>query len=149
MSRIPAAPSQRANSGPDINGVPWSPDRRTRRPVINERGKAHGPIVAHPDNQRLDARGDTTDDRRVAEVTPLPSTGSVFIDPRDNRRSMRLSWHAEAGVFVVSLWRDDACVASFPLAAAEAARFVHTMVGALAGELPVGNATTATGTTIR
>jgi hypothetical protein len=72
----------------------------------------------------------------MVEVTPLPANGSIFFDPRDSRRSMRVSWHAEAGVFVISMWRDDSCVASFPLAAGEAARFVHTFVSSLAGDDP-------------
>ncbi|MDX6285652.1 MAG: hypothetical protein QOG53_1137 [Frankiales bacterium] len=73
----------------------------------------------------------------MAEVTPLPLSGSVFFDRRDARRSMRVSWHAESKVFVISMWRDDVCIASFPLAADEAARFVHTVVRSLAGDDPV------------
>ena len=72
----------------------------------------------------------------MAEVTPLPLSGSVFFDRRDPRRSLRVSWHPEAGAFILSMWRDDACIASFPLATDEAARFVHTFVSALAGDDP-------------
>ena len=47
---------------------------------------------------------------------PLPETGSVFLDSRGGGRALRVSWHHEAGLVVLSLWRDDACAGSFRLA---------------------------------
>jgi hypothetical protein len=64
-------------------------------------------------------------------VSPLPTQGAVFFDPRDEGRVMRLSFHDDLGAFVVSLWRDDSCLGTFRLAADEAPRLIHTMVGAL------------------
>jgi hypothetical protein len=68
----------------------------------------------------------------VAEVTLLPAHGTVFMDPRDAGRSLRLSWHAEAGMFVLSMWRGDSCLATFQLVPSEAARLVHDLTRALA-----------------
>lgn len=48
--------------------------------------------------------------RRVpAELT------SVFLDARGDERGLKVSWHQAAGVVVLSLWRDNVCVASFRL----------------------------------
>mgnify|MGYP006955219463 CR=1 FL=1 len=38
---------------------------------------------------------------------------------RGGGRSLRVSWHQEAGLVVLSLWRDNACAGSFRLAAEE------------------------------
>ena len=38
-------------------------------------------------------------------VTPLPAAGEVFLDARGADRALRVSWHAEADVVVLSLWQ--------------------------------------------
>ena len=55
----------------------------------------------------------------MATARPLPETGSVFLDTRDHGRALRLSWHPEADVVVLSLWRDNVCAGTFRLAADE------------------------------
>ena len=50
---------------------------------------------------------------------PLPRTGSIFLDSRGSERALRVSWHHEAGVVVLSLWRDNVCSGSFRLAVDE------------------------------
>jgi hypothetical protein len=50
---------------------------------------------------------------------PLPRTGGVFLDPRGEDRSLRVSWHPESDVVVLSLWRDNLCVGTFRLAVDE------------------------------
>jgi hypothetical protein len=37
-------------------------------------------------------------------------------DARDDGRLMRVTWHPEADLVVLSLWRRDKCVASFRFA---------------------------------
>jgi hypothetical protein len=64
-------------------------------------------------------------------VRPLPATGSVFVDPRGGGRALRVTWHAEAGVVVLSLWRANVCAGSFRLPAEE----VPAMIAALAAGL--------------
>jgi hypothetical protein len=50
---------------------------------------------------------------------PLPPVGSIFVDARGEDRALRVSWHSEADLVVLSLWRDNVCVASFRLAVEE------------------------------
>ena len=70
----------------------------------------------------------------MESVSPLPTQGTVFFDPRDEGRFLRVSYHDDLGVFVLSLWRDDTCLGTFRLAAEEAPRLIHAMVTALVGE---------------
>ena len=49
----------------------------------------------------------------------LPRTGSVFLDPRGDDRSLRVTWHQESQLVVLSLWRDNVCAGTFRLAADE------------------------------
>lgn len=51
----------------------------------------------------------------MERARPLPSLGSVFVDPRGGERALRVSWHLEAGLVVLSLWRDNLCAGSFRL----------------------------------
>ena len=50
---------------------------------------------------------------------PLPHTGSIFLDARGGGRALRVSWHHESGLVVLSLWRDNLCAGSFRLAVDE------------------------------
>ena len=70
----------------------------------------------------------------MESVSPLPAQGTVFFDPRDEGRFLRVSYHEDLGVFVLSLWRDDTCLGTFRLATEEAPRLIHAMVTALVGE---------------
>ncbi len=45
----------------------------------------------------------------------LPAAGEVYLDARGGNRALRVSWHTEADVVVLSLWRDGTCAASFRL----------------------------------
>ncbi|NUS50387.1 MAG: hypothetical protein HOQ22_05015 [Nocardioidaceae bacterium] len=49
-------------------------------------------------------------------VRPLPESGSIFLDARGGDRALRVSWHQDAGLVVLSLWRDNVCAGSFRLA---------------------------------
>lgn len=51
----------------------------------------------------------------MATARTLPKTGSVFLDARGGDRALRATWHQEAGVVVLSLWRDNVCAGSFRL----------------------------------
>ena len=48
-----------------------------------------------------------------------PRTGTVFLDPRGENRSLRVTWHQESQLVVLSLWRDNVCAGTFRLAADE------------------------------
>jgi len=65
-------------------------------------------------------------------VSLLPSHGDVFFDERDAGRTLRVAYHPELAQFVVSLWRDAQCRATFRLPAADTPRLVETLTAALA-----------------
>lgn len=67
----------------------------------------------------------------MAAVRPMPRTGSIFFDARGDDRALRVSWHEEADLVVVSLWRDNVCTGSFRLAAADVPALVETLGEAL------------------
>jgi hypothetical protein len=54
-------------------------------------------------------------DVSVPTARPLPEAGSIFLDARGGDRALRVSWHHEAGLVVLSLWRDNLCAGSFRL----------------------------------
>jgi hypothetical protein len=55
----------------------------------------------------------------MATARPLPATGEVFLDARGAERVLRVSWHYDADLVVLSLWRDNVCTGSFRLAVDE------------------------------
>jgi hypothetical protein len=59
------------------------------------------------------------------------SHGEVFLDARGNGRALRLTWHHEADVVVLSLWRDGMCAGTFRLAKADVDDFVDALVEGL------------------
>jgi hypothetical protein len=58
----------------------------------------------------------------MAEVLPLPNLGDVFADVRDGDRAMRVSYHPDADILVISLWSDRTCRATFQLPGRELSR---------------------------
>lgn len=64
----------------------------------------------------------------VAEIAPLPRAGHVFIDTVDPNHWLRISWHDDQRVFVLSTWSHGRCEASFQLGAAEAVQLMNTMM---------------------
>jgi hypothetical protein len=67
--------------------------------------------------------------RCMGEVLPLPSPGDVFTDVRCGGRTMRVSYHADRGVVVVSLWAGALCRASFRLGGEEVDRIAAALAG--------------------
>lgn len=57
------------------------------------------------------------DARHNEQVTPtsLPAGGEIFLDDRGPHRTMRVSWHHEDGLVVLSLWRGGLCTGTFRL----------------------------------
>ncbi|WP_121257533.1 hypothetical protein [Nocardioides ferulae] len=58
---------------------------------------------------------------------PLPETGSIFLDARGTDRALRVSWHHESGLVVLSLWRDNVCAGSFRLAVDDVPEFIDVL----------------------
>jgi hypothetical protein len=78
-------------------------------------------------------RGGSHDNRTVTpSVVPLPSKGDVFLDARGADRGMRVSWHHEQGLVVVSLWRADTCVGTLRLPREDVPRLISALAEGLA-----------------
>ena len=58
----------------------------------------------------------------MAEVRQVRPGRALFVDDRGH--GLQATWHASQGFVNLSLWRDDRCVETFRLSAAEAARLV-------------------------
>ena len=68
----------------------------------------------------------------MAIPRPLPRTGGVFLDPRGEDRALRVSWHSEADLVVLSMWRENLCVGSFRLAIDEVPDLIDLLRAGLA-----------------
>ena len=62
----------------------------------------------------------------------------MFLDARGEGRSMRLSWHHEQGVVVLSLWRNSVCAGSFRLPVADVPGVIAALVAGLSEGYPAG-----------
>jgi hypothetical protein len=63
----------------------------------------------------------------MGAVRPIPELGGVVRDVRGGGRALRVSWHDEDGLVVLSLWDGPRCTGTVRLAATE----VPTLVEAL------------------
>ncbi|MDH2415416.1 hypothetical protein [Nocardioides sp. CER19] len=65
--------------------------------------------------------------------SPQPRSARVVLgDTRGDGRALRATWHAEAGVLVLSVWKGNVCTATVRLAPDQ----VHGLLEALADGLP-------------
>src|ERR1700676_3152526 len=63
----------------------------------------------------------------ASDAAPLPRLGEVFFDVRGNSRSMRLSWYADTGVAVFSIWQGGTCTGTFRLPIDDLTRMVEAL----------------------
>lgn len=63
----------------------------------------------------------------ASDAAPLPRLGEVFFDVRGDSRSMRLSWYADTGVAVFSIWQGGTCTGTFRLPIDDLARMVEAL----------------------
>jgi hypothetical protein len=68
----------------------------------------------------------------VHPVTPLPAAGEVFLDARGSGRALRVSWHSEADVVVLSLWSGGTCTGTFRLQVEDVPDLIDTLRDGLA-----------------
>ncbi len=57
--------------------------------------------------------------------------GEMFLDARGPGRALRLTWHPEAEIVVLSLWRDGTCAGTFRLSRSDVGDFVDALVDGL------------------
>ncbi len=63
----------------------------------------------------------------MGEVRPIPTLGGVVRDVRGTERALRVSWHREDELVVLSLWNGPRCTGTVRVAAAD----VPTLIEAL------------------
>src|ERR1700752_3198957 len=63
----------------------------------------------------------------ASDAAPLPALGEVFFDVRGNSRSMRLSWYADTGIAVFSIWQGGRCTGTFRLPMDDLARMTEIL----------------------
>ena len=68
----------------------------------------------------------------VTDPTVLPVRGEVVVDARGGGRALRVSWHPEHGVVVLSVWRGNACVGTVQVETADVPHLVDVLVRGLA-----------------
>jgi hypothetical protein len=75
----------------------------------------------------------------MGRIVALPARGEVVADARGGGRALRVSWHHDDGVAVLSLWRDDVCTGTVRVAAED----VPALAAALTEGLAHGYANSA------
>ena len=68
----------------------------------------------------------------MPRASRLPTPGEVFLDARGGSRALRVSWHSEADLVVLSMWRAGTCVGTFRLSIDEAPDLIDALRGGLA-----------------
>lgn len=63
----------------------------------------------------------------MAQVVAIDDGSEVFGDPRDGGRVLRVNWHPEDGFVVLSLWRDQLCVATSRVATADVPALIEIL----------------------
>jgi hypothetical protein len=63
----------------------------------------------------------------ASDAAPLPRLGEVFFDVRGSSRSMRLSWYADTGISVFSVWQGGTCTGTFRLPREELPRLIEAL----------------------
>ena len=115
------------------------PDEATRR-VVGWVGIPSRSLEEGLPSPRSDGYGQPMEQ---AEVVAFPTRGEVFVDQRGESRALRLAWHTEADVVVLSLWQGDRCSGSFRLAVTDVPRFVQALVDGLGAAAMLPAAQTA------
>ena len=72
----------------------------------------------------------------ASDAAPLPRLGEVYFDVRGESRSMRLSWYADTGVAVFSIWQGGTCTGTFRLPIADLPRMIQALQRGPHGEAP-------------
>ena len=62
----------------------------------------------------------------------IPATGAVLLDARGEGRALRVTWHSEARIVVLSVWKDNVCTATVRLHPDQAASLIEALAAGLA-----------------
>ena len=75
----------------------------------------------------------------MGEVRPIPTLGGVFRDLRGQGRALRVSWHGEDGLVVLSLWDGPRCTGTVRIASSDVPDLLEALAAGYqrpAGEAP-------------
>jgi hypothetical protein len=67
-------------------------------------------------------------------VQAFPAHGDVFFDVRDDGRNLRVSWHHERDMVVLSTWRHGSCIATCQVGRTDVPDLIAQLVEGLAFE---------------
>ena len=81
----------------------------------------------------------------ASDAAPLPRLGEVFFDVRGDSRTMRVSWYADTGVAVFSIWQGDTCTGTFRLPIPELPRMIEALTQGPPGHAGPGPRDAGTG----
>src|SRR5579863_1367272 len=87
------------------------------------------------------ARGATMGSMSAPDSGRLPRLGDTFFDVRGGSRSMRVSWFADTGVAVFSIWQGGTCTGTFRLPIDDVSRLVDSLRRGVAEGPAAGGAT--------
>ena len=65
-------------------------------------------------------------------VQAFPAHGDVFFDVRDDGRNLRVNWHHERDLVVLSTWRHGSCIASCQVDRGDVPGLIKQLVEGLA-----------------
>jgi hypothetical protein len=68
----------------------------------------------------------------MAAPRALAPNGAIFLDDRGGDRALRVTWHPEADVVVLSLWRDNVCAGSFRVSTVDVPALIAALAAGLA-----------------
>jgi hypothetical protein len=63
----------------------------------------------------------------MGEVRPIPTLGGVVRDVRGAGRALRVSWHSEDGLVVLSLWDGPRCAGTVRVAATDVPALIEAL----------------------
>ena len=63
----------------------------------------------------------------MATARPLPAQGEIFLDARGDDRALRVSWHYDIDLVVLSLWRENGCIGAFRLTVDEVPELISML----------------------
>jgi hypothetical protein len=117
-----------------------------RQPVAGATGRAGGRAGTTYGNCLITTtlrrhHGHMPDPADREHVVALPRRGEVFTDARGDERALRVSWHHDAGLLVLSLWREGTCVGTFRLPTEAVPELVKALADGLAESPSVTNLT--------
>lgn len=63
-------------------------------------------------------------------------SGELFLDDRGEQRTLRITWHREVDLVVLSLWREGRCTGTFRLRVSEVPALISALQAGLEGDIP-------------